>query len=73
MQMSMRTIELTEKQAEALKYYRLTEAYTLPGEQWMVDNVCADMVRGGIDHAVVPHAGGCTVWRKTKRAMVGAV
>ena len=69
----MRTIEITEEAANALRYTRLTNPYTLPGEQWMVDNVCADMRRGGIDHAIVRDRNTVTVWRKTKRAMAGAV
>jgi hypothetical protein len=67
------TIILTEKAALDLKYTRLTESYTLPREQWMIDNVCADMRRGGIDHAIVMKDGEATVWRKSKRAMVGNV
>ena len=32
-------------------------------ECWIVENVCSDMRRGGIDHAVVQVPGGLEVWR----------
>jgi hypothetical protein len=34
-------------------------------ENWILENVCADMRRGGIDHAVVQVPGGLEVWRST--------
>ena len=32
-------------------------------ENWILENVCSDMRRGGIDHAVVQTQYGLEVWR----------
>ncbi len=42
---------------------RLTTPYNLPLEKAMMDNVIADMRRGGIKYALVATKGGTEVWR----------
>jgi hypothetical protein len=56
----MRTITTTEAEARSLRplINPCTEA-----ENWIVENVCADMRRGGIDHAIVETPQGLEVWR----------
>jgi len=54
---------LTERTARGLGLGRLTTPYRLPLEKWMLDNVIADMKRGGIKYALVSVGGGVEVWR----------
>jgi hypothetical protein len=60
--MNMRNMSEAEARGRGLG--RLTTPYKLPQEQGMLDNVVADMVRGGINYALVAAKGGGTeVWR----------
>ena len=52
------------KEAKAAGYRALTNPYQLPGEQQMLDNVCADLRRGKIGHVLVKRPGGVAVWRR---------
>ncbi len=45
-------------------YSPLTSEYCERTEGWMLENVIADMVRGGIDWCVVRLSFGTAVWRK---------
>jgi len=54
---------MTKENALKQGYRALTTGYKLPNEQWMLDNVLADMKRGGID-AVLVDDNGIEVWRK---------
>jgi hypothetical protein len=56
----MKPITTTEAEARGLRplINPCTEA-----ENWIIENVCADMRRGGIDHALVVVPGGLEVWR----------
>ena len=54
----------TKTEAIAANYHPLTTAYHLPEEQAMMDNVIADMERGGINATLVTVRGGKEVWRK---------
>jgi len=47
----MKTI--TKEQAKAEGYRPLTTAYTLPQEEWMLNNIVADLRRGNINFALV--------------------
>jgi hypothetical protein len=49
-------------EAEARNLRPLTSGY-LSNELWMLENVCADMRRGGIAHAIVETKHGLEVWR----------
>jgi len=54
---------ITQEEAERQKLSRLTTPYR-KGEEWMLKNVCDDMKRGNIQHAVVrAPGGGVEVWR----------
>jgi ATP sulfurylase len=53
---------MTAQEARAKGYRPLTTKY-IKKEQWMLDNVLADMRRGGIDHVLVEQDGGVEVWR----------
>jgi hypothetical protein len=55
---------ITPGQARRSGYRPITTGYRLPQEQWMLDNVIADMRRGGIDHQLVDGEIGPEVWRK---------
>lgn len=57
------TVILTTKEAEDKNLRPLTIEYKLPKEQWMVDNVIADMIRGNIQHALVDTPNGIEIWR----------
>ncbi|MFA9263001.1 MAG: hypothetical protein ACEQSB_06685 [Undibacterium sp.] len=59
---------MSEKDAKANGYRPLTTSYQLPKEQWMLDNVLADMKRGNIDTVLVPDAVGVEVWRRAPMA-----
>lgn len=57
--------------AETEGYHTMTHPYKLPDEQWMLDNVLADMKSGGIDCIVVDTTElysndrpGVEVWRR---------
>ncbi len=54
---------MTETEARGMGLGRLTTPYNLPLEQTMMDNVIADMRRGGIKYALVATRGGTEVWR----------
>ena len=54
---------MTETEARGLGLGRLTTPYNLPLEKAMMDNVIADMRRGGIKYALVATKGGTEVWR----------
>ena len=54
---------MTEIEARGLGFGRLTTPYNLPLEKAMMDNVIADMRRGGIKYALVATKGGTEVWR----------
>jgi hypothetical protein len=56
---------ITVEEATSRGYHPLTTKYT-PKEKWMLDNVLADMRRGGIDHVLVAQDGGVEVWRATQ-------
>lgn len=51
---------MTREQAMKLGYVSMTVPYSLPNEQWMLENVLADMKRGKIDVVVIDNE----VWRK---------
>ena len=51
---------MTREQATKLGYVSMTVPYNLPAEQWMLENILADMKRGKIDAVVID----CEVWRK---------
>jgi hypothetical protein len=53
---------MTAQEAREKGYRPLTTKY-IPKEQWMLENVLADMRRGGIDHVLVEQDGGVEVWR----------
>ena len=55
---------MNEKDAKAQGYRPLTNDYDLPKEQWMLNNVLADMERGNIDAVVVSGSSGVEVWRR---------
>ena len=61
--MTPKTREMTPNEALELGMRQLTTEYFLPREQTMLDNVLADMRRGGIFHAIVDLGRGPTVWR----------
>ena len=54
---------MTEIEARGLGFGRLTTPYRLPLEKALMDNVIADMRRGGIKYALVVTKGGTEVWR----------
>ncbi len=54
---------MTETEARGMGLGRLTTPYNLPLEKTMMDNVIADMRRGGIKYALVATKGGTEVWR----------
>ena len=58
----MKTI--TKQQAKAEGYRPLTTAYTLPQEEWMLNNILADLQRGNINHALVAQSEGVEVWKQ---------
>jgi hypothetical protein len=51
---------MTPEQATQKGYAAMTRPYNLPSEQWMLDNVMADMARGHLDAIIVDDE----VWRK---------
>lgn len=63
-------ITQSRSEAEQAGYRALTSRYRLPGEQWMLDGVLADMRRARVDHVVVREGLGLSVWR---RARAGAL
>jgi len=56
-------MHMTETEARGMGLGRLTTPYNLPLEKAMMDNVIADMRRGGIKYALVATRGGTEVWR----------
>ncbi|MEI6535197.1 MAG: hypothetical protein WCN98_07655 [Verrucomicrobiaceae bacterium] len=62
-------ITITIEQAEAQGLRQLTTPCDA-SEIWIVANVCADMRRGGIAHAVVLAPGGAEVWRSSSGFLV---
>lgn len=54
---------MTRFEATRAGFHPLTTGYRLPDEQWMLDNVLADMRRGGITHVLVKQKGSVAVWR----------
>jgi hypothetical protein len=58
----MKTI--TKQQAEAEGYRPMTTAYRLPQEEWMLNNVVADMRRGKINFVFVAESTGVEVWKQ---------
>jgi len=63
------TASLTPAEAEAQGLRPLTTTCNA-SEIWILENVCADMRRGGIDHAVVLAPGGLEVWRSSSGFLV---
>ena len=59
----LRGVHLRATEAAGLGFGRLTIPYKLPAEKEMLENVRADMERGGIKHALVIAGGGVEVWR----------
>lgn len=58
----MKTTTITPIQATELGLKSLTYPYVLPDEQWMLDNILADLQ--GIRHELVEIEGvGVEVWR----------
>lgn len=55
---------ITPDEATKTGYRALTVGYELPLEQWLLNNVLADMRRGRIDHVLVESEYGIEVWRK---------
>ena len=55
---------MNSKEATEKGYRPLTTAYNLPHEQWMIDNVMADMARGNIDAVLVGNDERPEVWRR---------
>jgi hypothetical protein len=51
---------MTPEEATKQGYVSITRAYTIPSQQWMLDNVMADMARGALDAIIVDDE----VWRK---------
>ena len=51
---------MTREQAIKLGYAAMTRPYNLPSEQWMLENILADMKRGKIEAIVIDNE----VWRK---------
>lgn len=58
---------LTRREAKKRGYAQLTLGYLLPGEQWMLDNVLADMRRGNINCVLVKCGLTVEVWRQRRR------
>ena len=56
-------MHMTETEARGMGLGRLTTPYNLPLEKTMLDNVIADMRRGGIRYGLVATRGGTEVWR----------
>jgi hypothetical protein len=59
-------MKLTPKQqAQADGYRPLTTAYKLPGKQWMLDNILADMKRANADIVFVGEdQQSVEIWKK---------
>jgi len=55
--------DCTKAEAEKKGYAPLTLPHT-KGEQWMLNNVIADMRRGGVQFLIVNEPEGLTVFRK---------
>jgi len=55
---------ITKQQAKAEGYRPLTTAYTLPQEEWMLNNIVADLRHGNINFALVAESTGVEVWKK---------
>jgi len=53
---------ITSTEAETRGLRPLINSCT-EAENWIIENVCSDMRRGGIDHAVVAVNDGMEVWR----------
>jgi len=58
----MKTI--TKQQAKAEGYRPLTTAYTLPQEEWMINNIVADLQRANIKFVFVAESTGVEVWKQ---------
>ena len=54
-------------EAKAAGFWPLTIFYMLPSEQWMMENVIADLTRAGTGHLLVGHPQAPEVWRKGHR------
>jgi hypothetical protein len=55
---------LTLGQAEATKLRPMTDPYLIPSEEWMIQNVIKDMVRGAIKFSLVQTGPShVEVWR----------
>ena len=59
---------MTQEQAHASGYRALTTGYKLPKNEWVVQDVEADMARGSIDCVRVDTADGVEIWRKNSTA-----
>ena len=55
-------IIITPEYAKEMDHRRLT--IPIPDDKmWVAHNICRDMRRGGIPHALVKVSGGTEVWR----------
>lgn len=57
---------LSEAQADAEGFKRLTYPIDMNVEQWILDNIVTDMQRGGIPCCLVVQPTGLEVWRKPR-------
>ena len=53
---------MTKKEAAKRGFRPLAGPYG-KGEYWMVESLCADLLRGGIVHAVIKTSKSFEVWR----------
>jgi hypothetical protein len=55
----------TKQQAKADGYRPMTTAYKLPSEQWMLDNILADMKRANAEIVFVgENQNSIEIWKK---------
>jgi hypothetical protein len=56
--------KLTPEQAKAQGYKPLTNAFSLPPEQWMVDQLFAQLKRANAEGVLVATRNGAEVWKR---------
>jgi len=57
---------MTIEYAEQNGFVPLTNAYKLPREKWMMDNVISDAQRNNKEVCLIPTNEGVEVWQKPK-------
>lgn len=62
-----------ESVAKAQGYRSMTQAYALPAERPLLDNVMRDMDRGKIDYILVGGQSRPSVWRKGMKLIESGV